>query len=138
MTQITNSATPNAYLEEWSVLSEKAENQRFNACDSSPFAWEKFWPRVAGWYGIKWKGPMDVGEEAEVKTPYDPPPRGYEGPGKVRFRFRMAQWASRPEVGWACKELAEKYGLADKELRDTDRVFEFLDGMINRSATMDF
>src|ERR1700733_3468546 len=80
------------------------------------FAWEKFWPRVAGWYGIKWKGLMDVGEAggAEVKTLYDPPPRGYEGPGKVRFRFRVVQWVSRPEVGKAWKELAEKYGLADK------------------------
>jgi hypothetical protein len=80
------------------------------------FAWEKFWPRVAGWYGIKWKGLMDVGEAgwAEVKTLYDPPLRGYEGPGKVRFRFRVVQWVSRPEVGKAWKELAEKYGLADK------------------------
>jgi hypothetical protein len=141
MTQIASSAMLNAYLEEWSVLTEKAENQRFNACDSSAFAWEKFWPRVAGWYGIQWKGPMDVGEEAgwtEVKTPYDPPPRGYGGPGKIRFRFRMAQWASRPEVVKAWKELAEKYGLVDKELRDVDRVFGFLDGMINRSATMNF
>ena len=141
MTQIASSAMLNAYLEEWSVLTEKAENQRFNACDSSAFAWEIFWPRVAGWYGIKWKGPMDVGEEAEwteVKTPYDPPPRGYGGPGKIRFRFRMAQWASRPEVVKAWKELAEKYGLVDKELRDVDRVFGFLDGMINRSATMNF
>ena len=42
MTQIASSAMLNAYLEEWSVLTEKAENQRFNACDSSAFAWEKF------------------------------------------------------------------------------------------------
>jgi hypothetical protein len=50
----------------------------------------------------------------------------------------MAQWASRPEVVKAWKELAEEYGLIDRELRDVDRVSGFLDGMINRSAAMNF
>ena len=107
-------------------------------CDNSAFAWEKFWPRVAGWYGIEWKGLMHVGEETgwmEVKTPYDPPPRGYGGLGKIWFRLH---WASRPEVVKAWKELAERYDLVDKGLRDVDRVFGFLDGMINRSAIMNF
>jgi hypothetical protein len=47
----------------------------------------------------------------------------------------MAQWA---EVAKTWEELAEEYSLVDKELRDTDRVFGFLDGMTNRSATMNF
>jgi hypothetical protein len=50
----------NAYLEEWSVLTEKAADQKFNA-DSSAFAREKFWPRVAGSYGLDWRGTMHVG-----------------------------------------------------------------------------
>lgn len=57
---------------------------------------------------------------------------------KIRFSFRMAQWMGRPEVVKAWKELAEEYGLVDKELREVDRVFGFSDGMINHSATMNF
>jgi hypothetical protein len=141
MTQVASSAMLNAYLEEWSVLTENAANQRFNACDSSAFAWEKFWPRVAGWYGIEWTGPMHVGPEVqytEMLTPYDPPPRGYGPPGRIRFRYRMTQWAKRLDVERAWRELAEKYDLVDKELRDVDRVFGFLDGMINRSTASNF
>lgn len=78
MTQVASSAMINAYLEEWAVLTENAKDQRFNACDGSPFAWEKTWPRVAAWYGIEYEGPsFDDSAYAERTTPYDPPPRGY-------------------------------------------------------------
>jgi hypothetical protein len=77
-------------------------------------------------------------EYTEALTPYDPRPRGYGPPGNIRFRYRMAQWAKRPEVGKAWSERAEKHDLIDKALRDVDRVFGFLDGMINRSAAMNF
>jgi hypothetical protein len=148
MTQVASSATLNAYLAEWSVLTPAAADQRFNTCDASAFAWEKCWPRVAGWYGVAWTGPMCVvdaveGEAAaaeytEVRTPYEPPPRGYGPAGKVRFRYRMTEWARRAEVVQAWRELAERHGLVEKELRDIDRVFGFLDGMINRSAAVNF
>ena len=45
---------------------------------------------------------------------------------------------SRLEVVKAWKELGEECGLVDKELIEIDRVFGFLDGMINGSATMNF
>ena len=78
MTQVASSAMINAHLEEWAVLTENAKDQRFNACDGSPFAWEKTWPRVAAWYGIDYEGPsFDDSAYTERTTPYDPPPRGY-------------------------------------------------------------
>ncbi len=76
MTQVGSSAMLNAYQEEWAVLTEHAKDQKFNTCDNSAFAWEKFWPRVAGWYGIEYQGPKLDAEYKEMRTPYDPPPRG--------------------------------------------------------------
>ena len=71
----------------------------------------------------------------------------------------MTEWAQRPDVNKSYSELAEKHGLVEKELRDTDRIFGLLvshligpacdltttseltpvqDVMINRVATVNF
>lgn len=50
----------------------------------------------------------------------------------------MTAWAKEPEVVQAWRELAIKHNLVDQELRDVDRVFAFLDGMICRSAPVNF
>lgn len=73
-----SSAMLNGYLEEWAVLSPNTENEKFNACDSSAFSCESFWPRLAEWYGIGWKGPEMTGLK-EIEWGYDPPPRGSVG-----------------------------------------------------------
>jgi len=73
-----SSAMINAYLEEWSVLTPTAGNQKFNVVDNSAFTWEQFWPKLAGWYGVESQGP-DMSKDAvftERETAYDPPPRG--------------------------------------------------------------
>jgi nucleoside-diphosphate-sugar epimerase len=128
MGQSMSSSKINAYMEEWAVLTEGARDQRFNVCDGSAFAWESCWPRIAGWYGIEWMGPDTEAEYVEVETRFVP--RGYGKKGVSRRRFRMAEWAKRREVGEAWQEIAEKYGLRDKELRDVDRIFGFLDGTL--------
>ena len=51
------------------------------------------------------------------------------------FGLRLRSGARRTEV-W--KELTERHDLVDKRLHDVDRVFAFLDGMINHSAAMNF
>lgn len=50
----------------------------------------------------------------------------------------MTEWARKSEVVEAWRELAETHGLVDNELRDVDRGFGFLDGMINRPGAMNF
>ena len=50
----------------------------------------------------------------------------------------MVAWARRPEVVQAWRELAIKHNLTSQELRDVDRVFAFLDGMICRPAPVNF
>ena len=134
--QSMSSAMMNAYLEEWAVLTPGAADQRFNACDSSAFAWEGFWPRLAGWYGISWKGPDENAKWIVKETPYVP--RGYGPKGVVRRKFTLVDWAKKPEVKQAWKELADEYDLPEKELRDVDRVFGFLDGTVARHSPLEF
>lgn len=50
----------------------------------------------------------------------------------------MVEWAKREDVSKAWKELAGKYGLTEKELRDIDRVFGFLDGTLCRASPLNF
>jgi hypothetical protein len=129
-TQTLSSATMNAYLAEWAVLTDVAKDQAFNATDDSPFTWGKFWPILASWYGIDYTRP-DTSEGAnlfnEVSTPYQPPPRGFGPPGKIRSKFTLTEWAKHADVQKAWTELAQRHDLAEKELRDVDRIFGFAD-----------
>lgn len=71
-----SSAMLNAYFAEWAMLSENAQNERFNCVDDSEWTYETFWPRLAGWYGIPWTGPCEDGLTV-VEWGIRPPPRGY-------------------------------------------------------------
>ena len=77
-TQRSSSSMLDAYFEEWLVLTEGVENQRFNATDGTVWAWEMMWPRVADWYGIKASSPTEDNdaEWRTLKTAHEPPPRG--------------------------------------------------------------
>ncbi|KAK3066566.1 hypothetical protein LTR53_017034 [Teratosphaeriaceae sp. CCFEE 6253] len=135
MNQSMSSSMMNAYMEEWAVLLGPA-NQKYNTCDSSAFAWESTWPRIAGWYGLESKGPQDGDSYVENETPHNP--RGYGQKGVTRRKFRLADWAKRDEVKKAWAELAEENGLTQKELLDVDRVFGFTDGTLCRPAPLSF
>lgn len=67
----------NAYLEEWSVLTPTAKNQKFNAFDDSAFTWGRFWPKLAELYGLEYTKPDPNGQYSEFKNDHDIPPRGY-------------------------------------------------------------
>ncbi|KAL1884844.1 hypothetical protein Plec18167_001499 [Paecilomyces lecythidis] len=129
--QTMSSAQMNCYLSEWAVLTDGAQNGSFNATDDCAFTWGKFWPKLAAKYQIPWKGPeLDPSAFKEIETRHNPPPRGFGPPGKLRFKFTLAEWAKKPEVQNAWKEIAAKHDLRQKELWDTDRVFGFTDAAI--------
>lgn len=136
MYQSMSSSMMNAYLEEWSVLTPAARNQKFNACDNSAFTWEGFWPRLAGWYGIEWKGPDAGASWIERETRFNP--RGYGDKGVSRRKFTFVDWAKQDHVQTAWKQIAEKHDLQQKELKDIDRVFGFLDGTVTRAGPLIF
>ncbi|PPJ55560.1 hypothetical protein CBER1_05367 [Cercospora berteroae] len=129
-----SAAQMNAYQEEWAVLLGPP-NQKYNTCDNSAFTWEKAWPRIAGWYGIDSKGPQDGDRYVEYPSRFNP--RGYGPKGMTRRKFRMVDWAKKPEVQEAWKEIVKEHGLT-QELKDVDRVFGFLDGSLCRPAPLLF
>ncbi|KAF3391200.1 hypothetical protein DPV78_010939 [Talaromyces pinophilus] len=133
--QNLSSAATNCYLAEWAVLTGAAENQSFNAIDGAPFTWESFWPQLADRFGLPWTGP-DLSESASTQyhdvpfASYDPPPRGYGPLSKAQAKFTLTEWAKRPEVAEAWRKIAKDNDLRDKELRDPDRIFGFIDVLL--------
>ncbi|KAL2827975.1 hypothetical protein BDW59DRAFT_159932 [Aspergillus cavernicola] len=116
-----------------------AQNQSFKATDDCAFTWGNFWPKLAARFGIPRTGPeTDQDKLTEVDTPYSPPPRGFGPPGKLRYSFMLVEWAKRPEVQDAWKAIASQFGLRDRELWDTDRVFGFTDAAISWSSPIHF
>ena len=127
--QSMSSSMMNAYMEEWAVLLGPPD-QKYNTCDSSAFAWEKCWPRIAGWYDLDWTGPQPTEECTASETAFVP--RGYGPKGVTRRKFKMSEWAKKSDVQKAWSELVQEHGLTQKELVDVDRVFGFLDGTLCR------
>lgn len=56
----------------------------------------------------------------------------------IRYKFTLVEWAQRPEVIKAWKELAEKHNLLDKQFRDVERVFSFTDAALGWSQSIYF
>ncbi|KAJ9198133.1 hypothetical protein DTO166G4_1626 [Paecilomyces variotii] len=137
--QTMSSAQMNCYLAEWAVLTPGAQNESFNATDDCAFTWGKFWPKLAAKYQMPWKGPdLDDSAFRESESKFNPPPRGFGPPGKQRVKFTLTEWAKRPEVQKAWKEIAAKHDLRQKELWDTDRVFGFTDIAMTWSIALYF
>lgn len=129
--QTLSSAQMNCYTAEWAVLSGNV-NQSFNAHDDCVFTWGKFWPKYAARFHMPWSGP-DTSENAKFQehvSPYTPPPRGFGPPATYRYKFTLTEWAKRPEVQKAWKEIAAKHQLREPALRDVDRIFGFADAAI--------
>lgn len=98
---------------------------------------EGAWPRIAGWFGIDWTGPPTADVEwIEKETRFNP--RGYGGKGVSRRKFTFVEWAKKDDTAKAWKEIAEIHDLQQKDLKDIDRVFGFLDGSVCRPAPLVF
>jgi len=102
------------YLAEWIVLEDKCANQRFNAADTSPLSWDRFFSHLARWFGVvKGVAAPDLGEDYPIVITGKlgkESPMGY-GPARViRLNFTLEEWASREENHAAWKELMEASG----------------------------
>jgi hypothetical protein len=62
----------------------------------------------------------------------------FGGPGVISVKFTMSEWAKKPEIKRAWKEIAEKYDLAPKEFDDPERIFSFLDAALSWSQKIHF
>lgn len=100
------------YFSEWAVLTDAAADEALNIVDDSPFAWGKFWPTFASWYGIPYGTPeADQTKVQTVTLPRNPPPRGFGGPGKVYVTWTFEGWAEKGEVKEAWSKLRAEAGI---------------------------
>ncbi|KAL3462669.1 hypothetical protein BJX64DRAFT_299414 [Aspergillus heterothallicus] len=108
-----STALLNAYFEEWAALTESAANEAFNIQDGLSFTWGRFWANLAQWYGTTWTPPeVDESKYRVTESRWADTPRGYGPVGVTRTTFSLQEWAERPEVQAAWKELADKHGLS--------------------------
>jgi hypothetical protein len=136
-TRCLSSSKMNGYMEEWAVLTDAAQNEKFNTSDGCSFTWGNFWPKYAAWYNMPYKNPdADSSKYTQVTSRFDPPPRGFGPPGKYRYRFRLVDWAKQEHVQTAWDELVAKHGLTSGKLKDMDidRIFGFTDGSLLGSS----
>lgn len=74
----------NGYFEEWVVLNEAAGDEAFNIQDGLPFTWGRFWPELAGWYGVEW-----------VSFPLSTDDACWQRRNELKFDWDMMLMASR-------------------------------------------
>lgn len=126
------------YLSEWAILEAKCANQRFNSQDTSPISWDRFFQRLAIWFGVT-KGvqpPMDTTEglsELRGKGGKDTP-IGYGPPLVGRFSFTLSSWAQKEENQKAWKEImkASEGKVTHNPFEDVEANFAFGDGAFMR------
>lgn len=70
--QIQSAAMLNGYMAEWAALTPAAADQAFNAGDAFPFTWGRFWPVLAGWYGVDWVPPDAEAEYGVMESAHAP------------------------------------------------------------------
>jgi hypothetical protein len=70
--QLESTAMMNSYFSEWVVLTDGMSNESFNIVDDYRFNWGRFWPVLAGWYGLKWDPPAVDAEYTAFELPLNP------------------------------------------------------------------
>lgn len=120
------------YHAEWALLSPNTANTALNHSDGGSFAWGKFWPVLASWYGASAGQPQsDLAAYATITMPYETSPLGFGGPGVIHASFSFLEWSKKPEVAKAWEELVAKYGLTDSPFGDKAQdTFGLIDGEI--------
>lgn len=131
-----------SYLSEWAILEDKCKNERFNAQDTSPMSWDRFWHECARWFGVTAgvRGPEeDDGKYSTMQIPGGADsPMGYGPPSTHRASFSFQDWARKPENQKAWKEIMDKSGgtLTDNPFVDIEANFEMADAVLLPIATM--
>lgn len=117
-----------AYFTEWAALTEGAADQALNMTDGSAFAWGKFWPVLAKWYGVGYSVPeTDKTQYDTLEMPFEPPPRGFGPRGKIEKTGSFLEWSSRADVQRAWSSIQTRYQLVQNPFDDPVRNFGLLD-----------
>jgi hypothetical protein len=129
------------YLTEWAVLEDKCKDQMFNAQDTAPLSWDRFFNELARWYGAKGVNPPVEDESrynvVEGKSGKDTP-MGYGPPTVHKASFSFVNWAKQPENKRAWQEImASSNGqVTSNPFEDPEENFQWGDGVFISMATL--
>lgn len=133
-----SSARLTGYLSEWAILEPKCANTRFNSQDTSPVSWDRYFERLAAWFGVAKgvQGPPDTLEGYGITTNKGgkDTPMGYGPPAEARFKFTLSSWAREEGNRKAWREIMEGSGGRVKHdpFEDVEANFSFGDGAFMR------
>ena len=129
------------YLTEWAVLEDKCKDQKFNAQDTAPLSWDRFFNELARWYGAKGViGPEE--DESKFKSIVGKSgkatPLGYGPPTEHKISYSFIDWAKQPENQKAWQEIMEKSNgqVTDNPFEDPEENFRMGDGCLIQMATL--
>lgn len=130
------------YLTEWAVLEDKCKDQKFNAQDTAPLSWDRFFNEVARWFGAA-KGVIgpekDESKYKEIvgKSGKDTP-LGYGPPTVHKATFSFVDWAKESENQKAWQEIMARSNgqLTDNPFEDPQENFQMGDGCLITMATL--
>jgi hypothetical protein len=133
-----SSARLTGYLSEWAILEEKCANQRFNSQDTSPVSWDRYFERLATWFGVK-EGVTPPADSTEGFGAFEgkggkDTPMGYGPPVVSRAKFTLSAWARKEENKKAWREIMEASGgkVTHDPFEDVEANFTFGDGAFIR------
>ena len=119
-----STARLSGYLSEWAVLEEKCKNERFNAQDGSSLPWNRFFPELARWYGVKEvKGPeLDDSKFQAIELAGGKDcPLGYGSPPAIRLSHTFAGWGKDDANRHSWAQIMDKSeGQVSVNVFDTD------------------
>ena len=108
-----STARLSGYLSEWAVLEDKCKNERFNAQDGNPLPWNRFFPELARWYGVKEvKGPEldELKFQAIELAGGKDCPLGYGPPPAIRLSQTFADWGNEDANRHVWERIMNKSG----------------------------
>ncbi|KAF2166866.1 hypothetical protein M409DRAFT_66415 [Zasmidium cellare ATCC 36951] len=133
------SARLTGYLSEWVVLEEKCADQRFNAQDTAPVSWDRFFGELGRWYGAKGvEGPSEAFEVMVAGKGGEDAPMGYGPPVEHRYSFKLVDWAKENENRAVWEEMMRESAgrLTFNPFDDPEENFQMGDAVLIPMATL--
>lgn len=130
------------YLSEWAVLEEKCRDQRFNAQDTAPTSWDRFFGELGRWFGVKdVVAPPDGDDGYQIMIAGKggkEAPMGYGPDVQHRYSYRLVDWAKEPVNKELWEAMMKDSGgkLTSNPFEDPDENFQMGDAVLIPMATL--
>lgn len=122
--QCHSTARLTGYLSEWAVLEDQCANQTFNSQDGGSLTWDRFFPELARWFGVKSVHGPELDESkfhSIMLKGGEESPLGYGPPTGIKVTTPLVEWAKDDsnKKTWE-KMMEESNGQLDTNIFDSD------------------